>query len=424
MPVPQFDIVFRGVRNGFDSSLVKAQFATLFKLDSATVERIFKSSRVTLKNNANERVANIFVARLFAIGVIADKCPVEPLISNAINSNARTSKAIILQDAGETSPEASAMHQPVEFLYGEHIRRIPFVFSGNGFDYCKVWLVNLLVCLLSAGVLYPWAQVRSLRYFYQHTELDNAAFDYSSNPQKIYLIQFSLIVYGLCLLYTFFHHPIYCLLGLLVLIGVLPFYWFQRSTFQARHSLYRHLTFRQDASLRDTYVNFLGWPLAILLTAGVASPYAVFKMQKYWATKKYFSDYQFSFAGNIKNYFALLPPLLIAEAVTFACVFWSQHLPFWFSVLLVFAVWLLVFVRWRVALVNLQWNGAASKLGYFVANWDLPSYRKLAAQNICLCILTLGFYWPWARVRSAHYKASHLAFFANQRFKKWQHSLD
>jgi Bacterial protein of unknown function (DUF898) len=190
MPAPQFDIVFRGVRNGFDTSLVKAQFSALFKLDLAKVERIFKSSRVTLKNNANERLANIFVARLFAIGVVADKCPVELLMS----------KAVTTLDAGETSPDTSAMHQPVDFLYGEHIRRIPFVFTGNGFDYCKVWLVNLLVCLLSAGVLYPWAQVRSLRYFYQHTELDAAAFDYSSNPQKIYLIQFSLIAYGLGLL--------------------------------------------------------------------------------------------------------------------------------------------------------------------------------------------------------------------------------
>ena len=224
------------------------------------------------------------MARLFAIGVVADKCPIEHLIS----------KAIVLPDVGETSSEASAMHQPVEFLYGEHTRRIPFVFTGKDFDYCKVWLVNILVCLLSVGVLYPWAQVRSLRYFYQHTELDNVAFDYSSNPQKIYLIQFSLIAYCLGLFYAFFHNPFFFLLGLLVLLSVLPFYWFKRSTFQQRHSLYRHLAFRQNANLRDAYVNFLGWPRAILLTAGLAAPYGIFKMQEYWATTKYFADNQSS----------------------------------------------------------------------------------------------------------------------------------
>jgi uncharacterized membrane protein YjgN (DUF898 family) len=419
MPVPRFDIVFRGLRNGFERSLVKAQFADVFKLDSAKVERIFKSTRVTLKNNANERLANIFVARLFAIGVVADKRPVEPLHFKVI-----VSKAIVLQDAGETSPDASAMHQPVDSLYGEHIRRIPFVFTGNGIDYCKVWLMNLLVCLLSAGVLYPWAQVRALRYFYQHTELDNAAFDYSSNPQKIYLLQFILLSYGLGLGYVFFTNPFYCLLGLIALIGVFPLYWFKRNAFQQRHSFYRHLSFRYDARLLDAYLVFLGWPLIMLLTAGLAAPFAVFKMQEYLARTKSFGGYNLSFSGNITNYITLLPPLLIAEAVTFACVYWRQCLPFWFLTMVIAAVWLLVFVRWRVALVNLQWNSVACKLGYFVATWDLSAYCKLVLQNVCLCMLTLGFYWPWARVRSAHYKASHLAFFANQRFRKWQRNLD
>lgn len=414
MPAPQFDIVFRGVRNGFDHSLVKAQFAALFKLDPAKVERIFKSSLVTLKNNADERLANIFVARLFAIGVVADKHPILPFIS----------KAIVQQDGGEISPDACGMHQSVDFLYGEHIRRIPFVFSGNGFEYFKVWLVNLWVCLLSAGVLYPWAQVRSLRYFYQHTELDKATFEYSSNPQKIYLVQFSLIACCLGLIYAFFLEPFFCVLGFLVLMAVLPIYWFKRSEFQQRHSLYRHLSFRQNASLLDTYVNCLGWPLAILLTAGLAAPYAVFKMQEYWAKTKSFGGYQFEFAGSIKPYLALLPPLLIAEALTFVGVYWNQYLPYWFSMPIILVVWLFVFVRWRVTLVNLQWNGVSCKLGSFVATWESRSYRNCVVQNICLCLITLGFYWPWARVRSAHYKASHLAFFANQRFKKWQRSLD
>jgi len=413
MSAPQFNIVFRGVRKGFDSSLVKAQFASLFKLSPVRVERIFKSSRVTLKNNANEQLANIIVARLFAMGVIADKCLV-PVTSNAIT----------VQDAGETSSEAFAMHQPVEFLYGEHIRRIPFVFTGTGREYCQIWLVNLLVCLLSAGVLYPWAQVRSLRYFYQHTQLDHIAFDYSSNPQKIYLIQFILIAYGLGLIYAFVHNLLYGLLGLLLLISFLPFYWFKHSTFQLRHSTYRHVSFHEVTSVKDAYLTFLGWPLIILLTASLAAPYAIFTMHKYWASTKWFGVYQFSVESSSKPYLALLPLLVIAELATLACVYWDKYLPLWFSTLAIVTLWLLLFMRWRVSLVNLHWNSVSCQLGYFVATWDLPSYRKLVLQNICFCILSLGFYWPWAKVRSAQYKASHLAFFANQRFKKWQRSLD
>lgn len=64
MPAPEFDIVFGGVREGFDASLAREKFATLFKLDSAKTERIFKSKNITLRTHADERLANIFIARL------------------------------------------------------------------------------------------------------------------------------------------------------------------------------------------------------------------------------------------------------------------------------------------------------------------------------------------------------------------------
>lgn len=414
MSRPQFDIVFRGVRKGYDASLVKAQFAALFKLDSAKVERIFKSNNVTLKNHTDERLATIFVARLLAIGVHADKLEVAQA----------PSKAICVQDFGPTSTESWAMHQPVEFLYGEHIRPIRFVFSGSGFEYFKLWLVNVLVCVLSAGILYPWAQVRSLRYFYQHTHLDNAEFLYTSNPQKIFLVQFSLVFYLVSLCYAFLHAPIYCVAGVLTLIGILPFYWFKRSAFQQQHSFYCDTGFKQTSTLREAYVVLLAWPLLAALSAGIAAPYVAFKIQQYRTQTTSIGGYAFSFSANIKNYLSLLPPLLTAEIVTFACVYYREYIPLGFSLLMIVGLWLLVFVRWRVALVNLQWNATSTKLGYFIVTWDVPSYNKLVVRNLLLCMVTLGFYWPWAKVRMAKYKAENLAFFANQRFKKWRRSLE
>jgi len=413
MSAPQFDIVFRGVREGFDISYVKAQFAALFKLDAVKVERIFKSKRITLKNHVDERVANIFVARLLAIGVLADKVPVVLV----------PSKAIYVPDNGETSTYAHEMHQPVEFLYGEHIRRIAFTFSGNGFEYFKLWIINVLVCILSAGILYPWAQVRSLRYFYQNTHLDNAEFRYTSNPQKIFLVQFALMFYIACVCYAFLISPFYGAVSLIGLLGVLPLYWSKRSTFQQQYSFYCDTAFQQTSNLRDAYAVFLGWPLLAVLSAGVLAPYAVFKIQQYRVQTMSIGGYAFSFSANIKKYFSLLPPLLMAEIITFACVYYREYIPVGFSVLMIVGLWLLVFVRWWVALVNLQWNATSTKLGYFVATWGLPDYNKLVINNLLLCLLTLGIYWPWAKVRIAKYKATHLAFFANQRFKKWRKSL-
>lgn len=414
MPAPEFDIVFRGVRAGFDALLVRENFAALFKLDSAKAERIFKSKNITLKTHVDERLANIFVARLLAIGVVADKLKIEPIIS----------KAIYVDDCGETSSDAYAMHQPVDCVYGDHIRRIPFIFSGTGFEYCKIWLVNLLVSLLSAGILYPWAQVRSLRYFYQHTHLDSTEFQCTSNPQKIFLVQFVLIAYLAALIYSFFQSPFYFLMGIVILLGVLPFYWFKRSLSLYKDSFYNDVSFSQKTRLRDAYVIALGWPLLVVLSAGLLAPYAIFKMQQHWVQTKSLGKYAFAFNAKPKNYFVLLPSLLLAECISVMCWHWKQYLALWGIAFIISLVWLLVFLRWRVALVNLRWNGVRSSLGYFVSSWSLRTYSRLVVTNLFLCVVTLGFYWPWAKVQFAHYKATHLAFFANQRFKKWRRNVE
>jgi uncharacterized membrane protein YjgN (DUF898 family) len=182
--------------------------------------------------------------------------------------------------------------------------------------------------------------------------------------------------------------------------------------------------FEYKALLRDAYMAFLLWPLVILCSAGLLAPLAFFKIQQYLVQTKSVGQYEFLFLGSVKNYLPLLKPLLFAELVTGAIVYWHTTLSFWLAVLIVTAVWLQVFLRWRVILVNIRWNATGSKLGNFVATWDFLSYTKLVLENIIFCAVTLGFYWPWAKVRLAEYKAQHLAFYANQRFKKWLRNLE
>ena len=409
MSAPQFDIVFRGIRPGFDAELVKTQFASLFKLDAAKVERIFKSKNITLKHRASERLANIFVVRLLAIGVIAEKRTIEPIIATA---------PVYSPDNGETSANAHAMHQPVSFLYGEHTRRIPFVFSGTGFDYFKIWLVNILVSILSAGILLPWAQVRSMRYFYQHTHLDNAEFYYKAHPLKIYLAQLAFIAYLFALAYGFLLSLPIFLIGVLIFLLALPFYCLKRNHFKHKHSLYRHISFHQQSTIHDAYMAFLIWPILVLFSAGLLAPYALFKIQQYRFQKKYLGGYEFIFITTPKKYLSLLPSLLAAECLVF--LHWRSYLPFYLSLAVIVIAFIVVFIHWRVTLVNLQWNGVSSKIGYFVSTWKLRSYTKLLLKNVFFCVVTVGLYWPWAKVSFAKYKSTHLAFYANQRFKKWQ----
>jgi len=414
MDSPQFDIVFRGVRKGFDLDETKSKFAALFKLDALKVERIFKSRKVTLKAQVDERIANIFVARLAAIGVETDKL----LVFH------RTFKAIHSVDKGVESIESGSMHQPIECVYGEHTRRIPLVFQGKGLEYAKLCLVNCLVCVLSAGILYPWAKVRSLRYFYQHTRLDNVEFHYTSNPQRIFLLQFLINLYILMLGYNFFYAPWFFVVGIAMLLLALPLCWLKSKAFSSAHSFYRDCGFTQTLNVREAYYVFLLWPLAMLATAGLSAPYAIYKMHSFWFRSVSFGKYPIQFNARVKDYLLLLPPLIAAELVTAVCLYGRVYLPVAMSVAVVVGMWLYVFLRWRVLLINVQWNHIASPLGYFGAYWDMKTYSQLMVRNWVLSIITLGLYWPWARINLAKYNIAHIVFFANQRFAKWKKCLE
>ena len=422
MALPQFDIVFRGVREGFDAAQVKAQFATLFKLEASRVERIFNARKVTIKANISDPLADNYIKRLAAIGLLVDKLaiappenpPDSPSISPAL------SKAISVPDPGNEYTYSHPMHQPVEFVYGENIRRIPLVFNGSGLAYAKIWIVNLLVCLFTAGILLPWAQARSRRYFYQHTSLGGQEFGYTAQIAKTLLVQVVLTAYLGNLLYSFFYSPGFFVLGIAMLMGLLPLFILKLNQFHLGNSYYREIPLHDNLSIVGGYITFLFLPLLIIATAGLAAPWAALKMQQRLVRSKSFGQFAFGFKGNWISYVPLLPPVIVADLISFGIFYWSDKVPAIAAAFVLCATWLMVFVRWRIILTNAQWNATFHPLGHFASTWDLKTYNALLMRNICCCMLTLGLYWPWAKIHSAHYKAEHLAFFANLKFKKWQ----
>lgn len=51
----------------------------------------------------------------------------------------------------------------------EHAQAWAVRLTASGRAYARIWLVNLLAVVLTAGLALPWARARSLRYFHAHT---------------------------------------------------------------------------------------------------------------------------------------------------------------------------------------------------------------------------------------------------------------
>ena len=76
-----------------------------------------------------------------------------------------------------------------------------FSFTGNGYEFFKIWIVNLALTILTLGIYSAWAKVRTNRYFYSHFQLDGEGFEYHAKPLEI--LKGRLIAVGLLLGYYF-----------------------------------------------------------------------------------------------------------------------------------------------------------------------------------------------------------------------------
>ena len=62
---------------------------------------------------------------------------------------------------------------------------VRFHFHGQGSEFFRIWIVNLVLTILTLGIYSAWAKVRTKRYFYGNTELAGDRFDYLASPIAI-----------------------------------------------------------------------------------------------------------------------------------------------------------------------------------------------------------------------------------------------
>lgn len=403
MSEAQFNVVFKGVLGGFDTQQVQASFAQLFSLDADRVTKIFATGSATLKSGVSETTANQFVSRLAAIGV------------NAV-AVTQPSVAVV-----ETPVASAAPTQTVPATEQEH----KFEFYGKGFEYFKIWIVNILLTILTLGIYSAWAKVRNLQYFYGNTRLNNATFEYTAKPLQILKGRIIAVVFLVAYTVLSQTSPMLALVMALILLIALPWIVVLSLRFNARYTSYRNIAFRFHGGAGGAFKAFVGWPILATLTLFILLPFAWKRQAQYIINNHSYGETPFNFDVNIGEYYKMLL-IVIGGTVVFFVLFallgggslamagnpaamLSMMVPI---MLIYFAFYLVVGAYVIVTMANIQFNN--SKLGAhrFTANWQTISYMKLLFVNTLLILLTLGLYIPFAKVRTAAYKAQHTQFVA------------
>lgn len=138
-------------------------------------------------------------------------------------------------------------------------------FEGSGFEYFKIWIVNILLIIITLGVYYPWAKVRNQRYFYANTTLESRNFEYHATGKQLFLGYIMAMALLLVLSIVQNISPLGAVGTFLLLSLIIPWIIWRSLMFTIRMSSFSNVRFRFVGSLKGAYVNFMLLPGALFL---------------------------------------------------------------------------------------------------------------------------------------------------------------
>jgi uncharacterized membrane protein YjgN (DUF898 family) len=324
---------------------------------------------------------------------------------------------------GLDSP-AAAIPVPVAVEPAER-REENFRFVGEGGEYFRIWIVNILLSIVTLGIYSAWAKVRREQYFHRNLLLDGSGFDYHGQPMAILKGRIVAVVLLVGLSAAQSISPLVYGIAVLGLLPLVPWLAVKAFRFRAHNTSYRGLHFSFHGSYGQAFKVFVGYGLLVPFTLWLAFPLFYRQLRKFVLDNTRFGTTAFDCAvttGTIYKIF-LLPALIFiglfaaigviagiaAAGASGKEAFLAMGFVFLLIPLLMLVAQAVVVPYVAAHTTNAIWG--STRLGFhrFVSRLPIGGYIGLSVVNWLAIIFTLGLFIPWARVRVARYRAEYLA---------------
>jgi uncharacterized membrane protein YjgN (DUF898 family) len=330
--------------------------------------------------------------------------------------------------------QSAAPAAPVE-------RELPIEFRATGGEYFRIWIVNLLLSIVTLGIYSAWAKVRRLRYFYGSTSLDGASFEYHGRP--IAILKGRIVVVGAYLLFlvTTRLWPLANIVFIPLFIFGVPWIVVRARLFQMRMTSWRGLRFNFHGTYGGAFGAIIGWGLLAIITLMILWPLAMWKQVNFLLTNTSFGSQRFTFHSSIGRFYGFclatlgivlgaafvagivagiiglatmlgggLPapgtPPVPPDPVTMLRIFIPVMLVYLIVGLVAGAYYQSSFLNATVGGVSVGPHRVASRLKF------LP-LLGIYFTNMLGVIVTLGLFYPWAKVRMVRYQLANTSLLAH-----------
>ncbi|MBT3206297.1 MAG: DUF898 domain-containing protein [Gammaproteobacteria bacterium] len=296
---------------------------------------------------------------------------------------------------------------------------IQLVFNGSGFEYFKIWIVNIFLTILTLGIYSAWAKVRNKQYFYGNTLIDGNSFNYTAKP--IAILKGRLIAVGFFVVYAVIYQfaPLMGFILFLILMAFLPWIIIRSLAFNARNSVFRNIRFNFNAKVGDAVKVFLAWPILIIPTLGLILPLIWFKQSQFMINNSSYGTTPFEFHAKVRDYFkiffiflgvillmGIIMSVLVAALGINPANPGSQEMTM--AIMLPFSllIYLFMFAYLAAKLGNLYFNSTTLAKHGFSATMQIRKIGWIYFSNTLAIVLSLGLLIPWAQVRMTNYRVS------------------
>lgn len=330
----------------------------------------------------------------------------------------------------------------------------PFEFTGKGGEFFAIWIVNVALTILTLGIYSAWAKVRTNQYFYGNTLLDGASFRYTANPVQI--LKGRLIAFTVFVAYYIAStmSPFIAGGALIILMLLVPAFMVMSMSFRLRNSVYRNVIFNFNKDFMTAYKVFaipvvvmgiyiflvsqvenmqaanppqqLFFPIAMLvlmLAIAVMFPWWEFMITQFKVVNSKYGSSDFTFSARTKNYYGmylkmygLMFLLFGALGILVAILFQTMDseggpaamgavIPLLITIIF-FPAYLWIFAYIQAKRTNLIYNNLNIEGNKVRSKLTAGYLLYLYITNTLAMMLTFGLLMPWAKIRTARYRAS------------------
>ncbi len=343
-------------------------------------------------------------------------------------------------------------------------------FTGSGSEYFRIWIVNLLLILVTLTLYLPFARARRMAYFQNNTLVGGDPLGFHADPWKMFRGYVLVLAFGIAYWAVSNFLPTLAWAAFLLLMALWPLLWRASLQFRLRNTSWRGVRMDFLGDTKSAYMAMLPFflPGLVFVAAtpwleidgemredmgamaaslvGVVTLVFLALVPWMWARLKRYQHGGYAFAqerteldagtGSFYGLFfktlgvslALMLALgtLVAIVAGIAAVTmgmsWgslggeaSSHgllIGGFVAVLGILAYILAPLVvgsYLNSRMQNLLWSNTRSPQVRFESNLRLVPLFKLTLVNWLLILLTLGLYWPFAKIRAARIRLEALS---------------